>query len=152
MISGLYEAHLPVRNLERSIEFYGKLDLELAYRNDRVAFFWTEKGKSWIGLWETDKAELPYHPSIRHIALRIEREDMETAKEWLEGKGIEIRTAFKFAREQQPLVLDNNPHAHAAVYFEDPDGNSLELMTPLRLDFEEAFEKMSLQEWDSRNR
>ncbi|MDF9762102.1 catechol 2,3-dioxygenase-like lactoylglutathione lyase family enzyme [Peribacillus simplex] len=46
MIKGLYEAHLPVSDMQRSIDFYRKLDLELAYQSERVVFFWLEKGKS----------------------------------------------------------------------------------------------------------
>ena len=40
MIQGLYEAHLPVSNLEVSIEFYSKLGLELAWKDEDSAFFW----------------------------------------------------------------------------------------------------------------
>lgn len=50
MILGLYEAHLPVSNLHQSIEFYSKLGLELAWRDEDTAFFWIEKEKSWVGL------------------------------------------------------------------------------------------------------
>ncbi|MFY0780579.1 VOC family protein [Peribacillus simplex] len=150
MIKGLYEAHLPVSDLQRSIDFYHKLELELAYRSERVVFFWLEKGKSWLGLWKTDQVEIPYHPSIRHVALQIDLGDMPSAKDWLKDKGIDIRPFFNFTEGQQPLVLDNNPQAHAAVYFEDPDGNVLELIAPLRLDFEESFGEMSLEDWYKR--
>ncbi|MGG0287529.1 VOC family protein [Peribacillus butanolivorans] len=126
MIKGLYEAHIPVSNLANSIEFYKKLELEIAYQNDTLAFFWIEKGHSWLGLWETDKVDTPYHPSLRHIALNIDIKDVENAKDWLEGKGIQIKTAFGFPPEKQPRILPNNPQAHAAIYFQDPVGNSLE--------------------------
>ncbi|MCY7520757.1 hypothetical protein [Paenibacillus larvae] len=58
----------------------------------------------------------------------------ERAKEWLEKRGIEVKEFFGFSPDQQPLVLNNNPHAHAAIYFTDPDDNLLELISPLRLD------------------
>lgn len=45
MIKGLYEAHLPIRDLEVSIEFYKKLGLNFAWRDDDTAFFWIEEGK-----------------------------------------------------------------------------------------------------------
>ena len=67
----------------------------------------------------------------------INEEDFEHVKEWLSSIGI--------TSEHQPLVLSNYPHAHAAIYFSDPDGNSLELITPLRLDDVESFEEMSLE-------
>ncbi|MFY4777455.1 VOC family protein [Metabacillus sp. RGM 3146] len=149
MIRGLYEAHLPVSNLSKSIEFYKRLGLEIAYQQDNLAFFWIEKGNSWLGLWDTDKVKTPYHPSLRHIAFKVDLEDIKIAKEWLEQMGIMVRTSFGFPPEQQPLVLPNNPHAHAAIYFDDPDGNSIELITPLRLDYNEDFEMMTLKKWSS---
>lgn len=148
MIKGLYEAHLPVSNLARSIEFYKNLDLELAYQQEKLAFFWIEKGRSWLGLWETDRVGTPYHPSLRHVAFRVEVEDMEKVKDWLGAKGIAVKPDFGFSAERQPLVLPNAPHAHAAIYFLDPDGNSLEFIAPLRLDVVEEFEMMSLEEWN----
>lgn len=58
MIKGLYEAHLPVSNLERSIEFYKNLGLEFDHSvDDKLAFLWIEKDKSWLGLWQTDQVE-----------------------------------------------------------------------------------------------
>lgn len=39
MIKGLYEAHLPVSNLNRSIEFYEGLGLQFDHKvEDRLAF------------------------------------------------------------------------------------------------------------------
>ena len=152
MIKGLYEVHLPVSNLENAISFYQNLGLALAYKQEKLAFLWIVKGESWLGLWESDKVELPYHPSIRHIAFRVEKEDMLLAKQWLNEKGIAIRTSFGFDEQRQPLVLPNNPHAHAAIYFDDPDGNSIELMTPIRLDVQEYFNMMTLEEWLERGK
>ena len=34
--------------------------------------------------------------------------------------------------------------AVAAIYFDDPDGNSIKLITPIRLDTEEDFEMMTI--------
>ncbi|MBD1381866.1 VOC family protein [Metabacillus arenae] len=147
MIKGLYEAHLPVSDMEVSIEFYKKLGLTLAHNGEQVSFMWIEKGKSWIGLWESGEVNLPYHPSIRHIAFLVDLENISSAREWLLSKNIDVREAFGFEPERQPLVLDNNPHAHAAIYFNDPDGNSIELIAPLRLDVNEPFKKMELNEW-----
>lgn len=150
MIKGLYEAHLPVSNLLVSIDFYKSLGLEVAFQNKTLVFFWIEKGRSWLGLWETEKVETPYHPSLRHVAFQVDSEEMNKVKAWLEAKGIIIRTAFGFPPEHQPLVLPNFPHAHAAIYFHDPDGNSLELISPLKIDVKERFDMMSLKDWNSR--
>lgn len=151
MIKGLYEAHLPVRDLKRSTEFYTSLELELAYETPKLAFFWIVKGQSWVGLWETDKVETPYHPSLRHIAFHVDIGAIRNAMEWLAKRGIEGRTAFGFSPEEQPVILPNRPYAHAAVYFYDPDGNSLEFIAPLDFKVEEEFDMMSLAQWDQKH-
>ncbi|EUJ35380.1 glutathione transferase [Listeria weihenstephanensis FSL R9-0317] len=38
MIKGLYEAHLPVKELDISLDFYKKFDLEVASVSENVAF------------------------------------------------------------------------------------------------------------------
>lgn len=146
MIKGLYEAHLPVKDLERSIPFYEALGLKLYKRYDKVAFFWVKEGESWIGLWECDQVDLPYHPSIRHLAFYVDLEDMKKAICWLKEKGIEIRDEFKLGKEE-PGVIPNQ--AHAMVYFYDPDGNSLELITRLPKEVDQS-EKMTLSEWEKK--
>lgn len=150
MIKGIYEAHLPVSNISKSVEFYSSLGLELAHQGEAVTFFWIEKGKSWLGLWETDKVETPYHPSLRHIAFHVELNDLIDAKEWLEQRGVSVRKAFGFEPEQQPIVLPNNPQSHAALYFKDPDGNSLEFITPLKIDEEIDFKMMEFKDWNNK--
>lgn len=80
----------------------------------------------------------------------MEIEDLENAKKWLEELEIPVRTSFGFTKEQQPLVLPNNPHAHGAIYFSDPDGNSIELICPLRLYVNEEFKMMTPTEWNAR--
>ncbi len=152
MIKGLYEAHLPVSDMKQSIDFYQKLGLELAYESKRVSFVWIEKGKSWLGLWEADEVNLTYHASIRHIAFQVEAEDIIKAKDWLNERGVKVREAFGFSPERQPIVLPNHPQAHACLYFDDPDGNSLEFIAPLRLDHEEEFKMMTLEEWVEREK
>lgn len=101
-----------------------------------------------LGLWETEKVKTPYHPSLRHIAFQIDTDNMLSIKEWLEERDIEVSTNFGYPPEKQPLVLPNNPQAHAAIYFKDPDGNSVELIAPLRLDVKEEFNMMTLDEWN----
>ncbi|MGB0839179.1 MAG: VOC family protein, partial [Chitinophagales bacterium] len=74
MIKGLYETHLFVEQLERSMEFYGQvLGLKQAHYTEerRAAFFWIGKDKqSMLGLWEKPKAEI----DIRHFAFECEAE------------------------------------------------------------------------------
>jgi len=40
-----------------------------------------------------------------------------------------------------------HPHAHTAIYFADPDGNSIELIAPFNLDMKEGFPMMTLEQW-----
>ncbi|MCH5586561.1 VOC family protein [Shimazuella sp. AN120528] len=152
MIKGLYEAHLPVRDLKKSIDFYQNLGLELASTTESYAFFWIEKGKSWLGLWEGEQVDLPYHVSIRHVAFQVDSDDLDQAKEWLKERGVEVNEFFGFSPDRQPLILPNNPQVHAAIYFEDPDGNLLEFISPLRIDVKEELPMMELHEWKKRDK
>ena len=143
MIKGLYEAHLPVSHLETSISFYELLGLKLYNRNATVAFFWIIEGQSWLGLWEGNEYQTKYHPSLRHIAFQVDLHNLECAIEWLNEKGIHARKDFGM-EPIEPIVFPNQ--AHASVYFNDPDGNSLELIA--RLPFElDRTDIMYLSEW-----
>jgi catechol 2,3-dioxygenase-like lactoylglutathione lyase family enzyme len=55
-VRGLFESHLTVGNLERSVGFYGgTLGLKLAHvvPERQVAFYWLgDPGTSMLGLWE----------------------------------------------------------------------------------------------------
>lgn len=144
MIKGLYEAHLPVSNISKSIEFYMGLGLDLAIKYEKTAFFWIVKNESWLGLWECEQAKMNYHPSIRHIAFRVEIEDLKNVKEWLEKRGIEMREEFGF-KPLEPIVIPDQ--THAMVYFHDPDGNSLEFICKLSSEPEDK-PKMYLSEWE----
>ncbi|WP_391122731.1 hypothetical protein [Psychrobacillus sp. L3] len=47
---------------------------------------------------------------------------------------------------RQLFELLNNPRAHTAIYLDGPEGNSVELITPIRFDIEEDFEMMRFEE------
>ncbi|MFC4776116.1 VOC family protein [Paenibacillus sp. GCM10023252] len=147
MIQGLYEAHLPVSNIDKSIEFYSKLGLELAWKDEDSAFFWIEKEKSWIGLWQGEEYKTSYHPSLRHFAFRVSYEDIKQSINWLNSINVEPVT-FGSRDSIEPFV---RPYSgNASVYFNDPDGNSLELMcfinVPERL--KNISNKLSIEEWE----
>ncbi|EJR61205.1 VOC family protein [Bacillus toyonensis] len=143
MIKGLYEAHLPVRNLEVSIPFYESLGLKLYKRGDDIAFFWIKENESWLGLWEGTEYKVTYHPSLRHTAFQVSLLDLENAIHWLSQKGISARKDFGM-EPIEPIVFPEL--AHASVYFNDPDGNSLELIAQLPVELSAA-ENMYLSEW-----
>ncbi|MGG0288876.1 VOC family protein [Peribacillus butanolivorans] len=150
MIKGLYEAHLPVSNLNCSIEFYEGLGLQFDHKvEDRLAFLWIEKDKSWLGLWETDKVEVEYHPSIRHIAFQVTLEDLKNSVVWLKSKGYKPREAFGFD-PIEPFVMPHEEYAHAKIHFNDLDGNSLELICKLE-NPQKIKQRMYLSEWEQIN-
>ena len=147
LIKGLYEAHLPVSNLNRSIEFYKGLGLEFDHKvEDNLAFLWIEKEKSWLGLWSTEKVEVEYHPSIRHIAFEVSIEGLKQSVEWLKKRGYEPRKAFGF-EPTEPFVMPNSDFAHTKIHFNDPDGNSLEFICKLD-NPQKVEERMYLSEWE----
>ncbi|MDM5154259.1 VOC family protein [Bacillus sp. DX1.1] len=143
MIKGLYEAHLPVSNLEISIPFYESLGLKLYKKCKTTAFFWIVEEQSWLGLWQGKEYKTKYHPSLRHVAFQVELNDLEKAIEWLSHKGITARKDFGM-EPIEPIVFPEQ--AHAAVYFDDPDGNSLELIARLPIELKRT-DKMYLSEW-----
>ncbi|SNZ14723.1 Predicted lactoylglutathione lyase [Terribacillus aidingensis] len=150
MIEGLYEAHLPVRDLKKSIAFYEGLGLELSHiHEDRLAFFWIKKNHSWLGLWESDKAELAYHPSIRHVAFQVSLENLKGASQWLKERGYQPREAFGF-EPHEAFVMAHDNMAHAKIHFNDIDGNSLELITKIE-NPHKITGRMYLSEWEKKN-
>lgn len=147
MIKGLYEAHLPVSNLQHSIHFYENLGLKLAWRDEETAFFWIEEGKSWLGLWEGSEYETRYHPSLRHIAFRVSYEDIKKSLKWLRSIGIQA-VPFGNNKSIDPFI---RPHqGNASVYFTDPDGNSLELMCYIEVpnELKQITKKLSFEDWE----
>ena len=70
MITGLFETHINVANLERSMAFYETvLGLELGIKEEgrRVAFYWVGgRGEAMLGLWEKPADQiLPQHFAFR---------------------------------------------------------------------------------------
>jgi lactoylglutathione lyase len=101
--------------------------MELAHRIEsrRAAFFYfgTEK-KQMLGVWEVKQSEW----TRRHFAFGVTLEELLNAPQWLKERGIEPRESFGL-QPIEPIVHTWMPAA--AVYFNDPDGNSLEFITML---------------------
>ena len=83
-IRDLFESHLTVSNLQRSMSFFGEvLGLEIAqvFLDRRVAFYWIGgRGVAMLGLWEVGTN--PQRLSL-HNAFRVDLPDLLRAAECL---------------------------------------------------------------------
>lgn len=147
MIKGLFETHLYVENLERSIEFYGTtLELKQCYYEEdrRAAFFWIGSEKqSMLGLWEKPKEEI----DVRHFAFECEPDwVLNNSVEYLKERKLKSRNFLKDGTER-PMVFAWTPAI--SIYFDDPDGHSLEFIGILPGKSRPEKEKMvvSYDEW-----
>lgn len=128
-VQDLFEVHLSVEDLDRSVAFYGdRLGLPLARRfpEREVAFFWLgAPGNAMLGLWRRDEAA---HAPRQHTAFRVPEAEVLAAPAALRAAGI---TPLDFDREPttEPVVLAWMPAV--SVYFLDPDGHLLEYLAML---------------------
>lgn len=125
----LFEGHLPVADLQRSIAFYrDTLELQLAHMvaAQQVAFFWIgDPGEGMLGLWETGSA--PQHLTL-HLALRTTIAQIVTAPAALRAAGV-TPLDFDGRPTDEAVVIAWMPAA--AVFFRDPDGHLLEYIAML---------------------
>jgi lactoylglutathione lyase len=119
-VQGLFETHLTVSNLQRSIKFYQdivglQLALEVSDRN--AAFFWIGDSKhSMLGL--RSFGSMPMGLNL-HIAFEVTLDNLLEAPNRLKSNGI---TSLSFFGGWMPA---------AAIYFRDPDNHLIEYLTML---------------------
>ena len=129
MILGLFETHIDVADLERAMRFYGEtLGLELGWleQERRVAFYWVgPRGESMLGLWEKPADQV----RPQHFAFRASIEDVLTgAVPYLKARDLPSHNFLDDGTER-PMVFGWMPAL--AIYFDDPDGHSLEFIAML---------------------
>jgi lactoylglutathione lyase len=107
----LFETHLTVTDLRRSLTFYGQtLGLELAevFWERRVAFYWIGgRGNSMLGLWEVGTG--PQKLSL-HLAFRTDLKDLLEAPARLRAAKI-VPLDFDGQPTGEPVVLAWMPAA-----------------------------------------
>ena len=134
-LRGLFETHLTVTNLQRSIIFYRDiigLDLALEISDRSAAFFWIgnptshPSRRSMLGLWSIGTAPLGL---TLHIAFEVTAiNDLLDAPRRLKDQGI-VPLSFFGIEWMEPSVIGRMPAA--AIYFRDPDGHLIEFLTML---------------------
>src|SRR4051812_7947781 len=128
-VEALFEAHLTVSDLERSVAFYRDVvglpvALELPARD--AAFLWIGgPGPPMLGLWSLGSA--PMALSL-HIALTVSLDDVLGACDALRSTGVAPLSFFGEVTDE-PSVIGWMPAA--AVYFRDPDGHLIEYLAML---------------------
>ncbi|MBB5634383.1 catechol 2,3-dioxygenase-like lactoylglutathione lyase family enzyme [Pedobacter cryoconitis] len=146
MITGLYETHIYVENLQNSIAFYKNiLGLEQCrYEEDRkIAFFWIGKPQeAMLGLWEKPKNEI----DKRHFAFRCDKEYiLNESVDFLKAHDLKPYNFLKNGSEQ-PMVFAWMPAV--AIYFLDPDGHQLEFISILEGNARPELGVISFEEWE----
>lgn len=128
-VRGLFETHLSVADLARSVAFYRDVvglspALDLPERG--AAFMWIgEPGEAMLGLWSIGSAPIGMR---LHVAFTMALEDVMAAPGLLRGAGVEPLSFFGEPTDE-PSVIGWMPAA--AVYFRDPDGHMLEYLSML---------------------
>jgi lactoylglutathione lyase len=128
-VRGLYETHLMVSDLERSVAFYRDVvGLPVAFEvpERAAAFLWVpDSRRSMLGLWSRGSAPLGM---TLHVAFAVDLEDLLEAPAALRAKGV---TPLSFFGDEtdEPSVIGWMPAA--AVYFNDPDQHLLEYLAML---------------------
>lgn len=129
-VTGLYESHLTVSDLDRSITFYRDVvGLELAHTVPKrhAAFFWIGgRDRSMLGLWSIHSSPVRLR---LHIAFQADLEQVIRSVGVLRSKGIVPRNGGGGPEVDEPVVFPWMPAA--SVYFDDPEGHSLEYISIL---------------------
>ena len=128
-VGDLFEAHLTVSDLGRSVAFYRDVvGLPLAHEVPErgAAFFWVGRsGEAMLGLWSL--RSLPLGLSL-HVAFKVPIEDLIDSCHRLRARGV-TPLSFFGTETTEPSVIGWMPAA--AVYFRDPDGHLLEYLAML---------------------
>jgi len=148
---GIFEVHLSVEDRRRSTEFYQRvLGFELATHIDGrdITFLWMGgRGSGMLGLWGPECPDPPISRGIGHFAMRLSKEEVIEAVDKLRQLGV-TPLDFDGKPTQQPVVLAWMPAV--SIYFQDPDGHSLEFISMLDEKPEADLDVLNWQDWEQR--
>jgi catechol 2,3-dioxygenase-like lactoylglutathione lyase family enzyme len=116
-VTGIDHVVIYVSDLQRSRRFYmGLLGMTVAHENDRQCFLHCGNGQQVAlfaaGAYGTDVRS---GTELNHMALRLEAGEYEAVKARLEAEG---------------CTVHGRPGDPNCLYFEDPDGHRLQVLTP----------------------
>lgn len=129
-ISGILETCLYAEDLEEAKVFYSALPgIELqSEEKGRHVFFKCGEGMLLIfnpahtskEQSQVDGADIPLHGTIGagHVAFSIRKEELNAWKQFFEKNDIPVESEVRW------------PNSSVSLYFRDPAGNSLELVSP----------------------
>ncbi len=144
MITGLFETHLNVRDLDRSMAFYSALpDFTLGMFDAarRIAFYFIGGwNHTMLGLWEKPADEV----APQHLAFEIPLDAMADAISDLKSKGIQPLDFFQQPSDE-PTVFAWMPAV--GIYFHDPDGHLLEYIARLEGEPQPERGLLTLAQW-----
>ena len=129
MVKGLFETHINVTDLDCSMDFYGRvlgLELGRVEQSRRVAFYWLGGwGEAMLGVWET----APDKVISQHFAFRATVDEvLNHSVNFLRERNLPSHNFLNDGTER-PMVFAWMPAL--AIYFDDPDGHSLEFIAML---------------------
>ena len=113
-VMGIDHVVLHVGDLEQSKRFYiDLLGFRVNHESDWQSFLWC--GNQQVALFQMrDGGDIHAGREMNHMALRLESGEYEEVKATLEAAGVEV--------SGRP----GDPHC---IYFDDPDGHRLQLLT-----------------------
>lgn len=147
MIKGIFETHINVSNYMISSQFYERLPGILPLYQDparKSSFYWVgQPGESMLGIRENYPSPLVQR---QHFAFRVDLEDMLKARAYLDSLGIPSEN-FHGDSQGELIVFPFMPAV--SIYFDDPDGHSLELIAMLDDAPRPELAMMTWTEWES---